>query len=118
VYPLIQSQSEVSMSDQHDSEWNGLEARWKNLSASGVKEDEKQEQWKTLHQDIQAWATKSGAAIKEHTRAASTQGVATAGLHACPTTDDSVPGYKCFLFPSPKGTCRYVCVPIVIKKIP
>ncbi len=29
----------------------------------------------------------------------------------CPARAD-VPSYRCYLFPGPKGVCRYVCVPI------
>jgi hypothetical protein len=81
-----------------DAEWDGLEARLKDLSKLGA--------------ELQAWASKSGASLKEFTRHASKPGAPVGiGFHPCPTIDtDSVPGYVCFLVPSPEGECHYICV--------
>jgi hypothetical protein len=69
--------------------------------------------WSALESDLKALANRFGQRTEEHVRKQATDKTTTLGvgeLSPCPPRDD-IPGYCCYLFPSPKGVCRYVCTP-------
>jgi hypothetical protein len=90
-----------------------LEQRWSALIAQRANPDVVK--WKSLEADFRAFAQKYDLHLEEHANRARPLppgAPADAVFLACPPRDD-VPGYRGYLFPGPKGVCRYICVPVV-----
>jgi hypothetical protein len=94
-----------------ESRWNALIAQ--RLNPVGPINSAK---WATLESDLSALAKKYGQANEEHVRKQTTDKTTTMGAGGGEFSDcaprDDIPGYRCYLFPGPKGVCRYVCTPI------
>lgn len=90
------------------------ELRWNTLVAQRPNVDTAK--WSTLESDLGALAKKYGQANEEHVRKQTTDKTTTMGAGGGEFSDcaprDDIPGYRCYLFPGPKGVCRYVCTPI------
>ena len=84
-----------------------LELRWRSLVADRKNPDVAK--WNSLETDFRTFAKKYDLHLEEHAKKAE---LADAVFLACPPRDD-VRGYRGYLFPGPKGVCRYLCVPIV-----
>ena len=88
-----------------------LEQRWNALIAERRNPDVAK--WNSLEADFRSFAKKYDLHLEEHAKRAKSgpPGVLPdAAFAACPPRDD-VPGYRCCLFPGPKGVCRYVSMP-------
>lgn len=105
--------------DTHDvesrkqQEWKALDQRWGSLIEQRSKPDSTK--WAALEDDLRGFATRYDIHLEEHARKTTQDGKKTQGdaweFAQCPPRDD-VRGYRCNLFPGPKGVCRYVCVPL------
>ena len=88
-----------------------FEERWNVL----VRQRSKVEtaKWQSLEDELRSVTKKYAERTEDHFRRTSGAAVDSGdgGFSRCPTRDD-VPGYKCYLFPGPKGVCRYVCIPV------
>jgi hypothetical protein len=96
---------------QQAGDWKALEQRWSALIAQRRQPDNVK--WTSLETDLRAFAKKYDLHLEEHAKKAkpSPSGAPLEAAFAeCPARDD-VPGYRGYLFPGPKGVCRYVRVP-------
>ena len=97
------------------SELSAWEARWSALLAQRPPGDAAK--WNALEAELDALARKYGQANQQQVHKQASSKPTTMGsaeLSPCPPRDD-IPGYRCYLFPGPKGVCRYVCSPITKK---
>lgn len=97
---------------QQAEDWKALEQRWDDLIEQRGHSDITK--WNSLEADFRAFAKKYDLHLEEHAKKAKpgpSGGLADAAFVGCPPRDD-VRGYRCYLFPGPKGVCRYVRVPI------
>jgi len=96
---------------QQGEDWKAIEQRWSALIAQRRNTDIAK--WSSLEADLRAFAKKYDLHLEEHAKKAkpSPSGAPVEDPFAeCPARDD-VLGYRGYLFPGPKGVCRYVCVP-------
>jgi hypothetical protein len=113
-HPQVNKPVVVSSLEVWQADLKAFEERWNALIAQRSKVDTAK--WNALEADIRELAKKHGLATEDHTlkasaNAAMSRGGGGSGFSACPPRDD-IPGYRCYLFPGPKGVCRYVCTPI------
>lgn len=102
--------SAVSVANNAGSELKAWEGRWSALIAQ--RPAASAAQWTTLEKDLAILAKKYNFHTEDRTKKQASPKTGIGGqLSPCPPRDD-IPGYRCYLFPSPKGVCRYVCTPI------
>jgi hypothetical protein len=100
--------SAVSVANNAGSELKAWEGRWSALIAQRPAANAAQ--WNTLEKDLGILAKKYNFHTEDRVKKQASPKAATGSLSTCPPRDD-IPGYRCYLFPSPKGVCRYVCTP-------
>jgi hypothetical protein len=109
--PLVALAVSESSQRRQEEDWKALEQRWSALVAQRRSPDITK--WNSLEADFRAFAKKYDLHLEEHAKRAKPDlpvALVDALFTGCPPRDDG-PRYRGYLFPGPKGVCRYVCVP-------